>query len=444
MAKGLVRIAGYTGTQYALSAGKEPVMVVTDDPQLKPLGVALGWYLGQMTGQEADPGLAQIRSLVATHGPLSLFGGQDLSQISFAPIDPKRFALPAKVVELADVMEPDDEAPRPGERSPEIVAGAYHAGLLYLLDESGAVQVWPEGSHHGTPYKTPGPVSSFCLAGQDVWAVTTDGPSKPALLWSRRITSGQAGTGTWSKSGAFPQNVKQRVLKLDCSGLEPIIVSTDALTMPVSGRTVPLKSNAPIGPGYVVSQVNDGMLWLGLNAGEWGGGLRRIRLADGMMDAPSAIDSKTLCGGTLNPACDPVTGLAPDPARADCMIATIGLVHMMSHGGVVRICGKDVSLIYAKPYTLQPDWYWQGKLDGDREESVAFHSMAAAPGGGKAFAVASDGVYLFTGAMQPEFKPFSARRSGVIDWSHPEFVLVETHMNQRHSMSGESFILIPR
>lgn len=444
VAKGEVRIAGYTGTQYALSDGGRPVMVVTDDPQLKPLGTALDRFLGQTTGQEADPDLAQIRSLVAAHGPLSLFGGQDLSQVSFAPIDPRRFALPARVVELADVKEPDDEASRPSGRSPETVAGAYHAGLLYLLDESGTVQVWPEGSDHGTPYETPGPVSSFCFAREGIWALTREGPSKPAVLWSRRIASGMAGAEAWSKVGAFPQNAKRQVLTLDCSGLEPIVVSTDGLIMPISGRSVPLKGDAPLGPGYVVSQVRDGMLWLGLNAGEWGGGLRRIRLADGVMDAPSNVDSKSLCGGTLNPACDPVTGLAPDPVRADCMIATIGLVHMMSHGSVVRICGKDVSLVYAKPYTLKPDWHWDGKLDGEREASVAFQSMAAAPGGGKAFAVASDGLYLFTGAPQPDFKPFPVRRGGVVDWSHLEFVLVETHMNQRHSVSGGSFILIPR
>jgi len=124
------------------------------------------------------------------------------------------------------------------------------------------------------------------------------------------------------------------------------------------------------------------------------------------------------------------TGLAPDPSHPDCMLAAVGLVHMMSHGGVVRICGKDVSLAYAKPYTLNPDWEWDGKLS-DTETSVAFQSMAANAKDEKAFAVAGDGIYTFTQAPLPEFKAFSMRQTGAVDWSHHDYVLIITHMNQR-------------
>ncbi|GAB7550868.1 hypothetical protein NRB_03630 [Novosphingobium sp. 11B] len=167
--------------------------------------------------------------------------------------------------------------------------------------------------------------------------------------------------------------------------------------------------------------------------------------ADGKVDEPTDVDPKNLCGGTLNPACDPVTGLAPDPSRSDCMLATVGLVHMLSHGGVVRICGEDVSLAYAKPYTLDPDWHWDGKLDRERTSSVAFQSMRSEAGMATAWAVASDGVYRFGTAPLPQFSPFPKRRLGdAVDRSHPEYILIPTDMNQRHSLSGRSFILVPR
>ncbi|NKJ00979.1 hypothetical protein [Novosphingobium sp. SG707] len=446
IAKGAAHIAGYHGTRYEFADGNGPSLVVTDDPRFKPLGMALNRYLSQILTEGPESNLAQFRALAATHGVLSLFGEQDLTQVTFTPIDPKRFDLPAKVVELADVTLPDagTAAPKRNERKPEVIKGAYHNGLLYLLDESGAVEIWPEGEERGTPYKTPGPVTSFCFAGQQMWAATVDRKAKQTLLWSRPVSTEQeTNAGAWSRAGTFPQSDESPVLAVDCSGVEPIVVFSDHLTMPLSGRNVALKGGKPIGPGYVVSQVQGGVLWLGLNAGEWGGGLRRITLADGLMGAPSDIDPKTLCGGALNPGCHPVTGLAPDPSHPDCILAAVGLVHMMSRGGVVRICGKEVSLAYAKPYTLNPDWHWDGKLS-DTETSVAFQSMAAGAKGDKAFAVAEDGVYTFTQELKPEFKAFSIWRTGNVDWSHPSYVLIRTHMNQRHSLSGGSFILVPR
>lgn len=446
VAKGTARVAGYDGTRYQRANGVGPSLVVTDDPRFEPLGVALDRYLSQTDAEGPESGLDPFRSLIATHGVLSFFG-QDLAQVSFSPIDPKRFALPAKVVELVDVKQPEGEATtlKSNVHVPQIVKGTYYDGALYLLDNIGAVQVWAEGSDHGKSVKTPGPVRYFCFSGPQLWAVTMDKATKQASLWSRQMAAEQeADAWEWSKIGAFPISENSWIIALDCSGIEPIVVFFDHLTMPLSGKSVPLKGGAPMGPGYIVSQVQGGMLWLGFNSGEWGGGLRRIRLADGMMDAPSSTDPKTLCGGTLNPECDPVTGLAPDTSRPDCMLAAVGLVHMMSHGGVVRICGNDVSLAYAKPYTLDPNWHWDGKLDRDKESSLAFYSMAANRGDDKAFAVAADGVYSFSHTPVPDFKPFSMQQAKAVDWSHPDYVLVATRMNQRHSLSGASIILIPR
>jgi hypothetical protein len=400
-----------------------------------------------MDSRGHESGLAAFRPLIASRGVLSFFGELSLTQVSFEPIDPSRFALPGNVTELSDVVGPsvEPEAGHPDQERPDIVKGAYHNQALYLLDDSGAMQVWSEDSRNGRPFEVPGSVLSFCLMDTNLWVATENKRGRSVLLWSRHLPNEtERDGGAWSRVGSFARNGGNEAVVLDCSGMEPVLVAGNRAIMPVSGKVVELAGQMSPHPAFVVSHVQDGMLWLGFNSGEWGGGLHRIRLSDGTVDRPYQIDPASPCGGRLNPDCDPVTGLAPDPANPKCMLATIGLVHMMSRGSVVQVCGNDVSVIYAKPYTLDPNWRWAGKIDEDNQDSVAFHALAPARTGGRAFAVASDGVYQFVGSTEPNFAPFQRQRIGAIDWSNPEYVLVSTQMNQRHSVSGGSYLLIPR
>lgn len=442
-----VQIAGYTGTRYSLANGSAESVVVSDAPELKPLGRAIDHLFAQMESSGHESDLAAFRPLIASRGVLSFFGELSLTQVSFETIDRSRFALPGNVTELSDVVGPSVEvqAEHTDQEQRDIVKGVYHDKALYLLDDSGAMQVWSEESRTGRPFKVPGSVLSFCLMEKNLWAATKGKRGKSVMLWTRQLPS-HAGPngGEWQRVGSFTRNGGNEALVLDCSSREPVLVAGNRAIMPVSGRAVELARQMSTHPALVVSYVQDGMLWLGFNSGEWGGGLHRIRLSDGAVDSPSHIDPASPCGGRLNPSCDPVTGLAPDPAKPNCMLATIGLVHMMSRGGVVQVCGNDLSVIYAKPYTLDPNWRWAGKIDEDNRESVAFHALAPARTGDRAFAVASDGVYQFVGATEPDFAPFHGQRIGAIDWSNPDYVLVRTRMNQRHSLSGGSYLLIPR
>lgn len=442
-----VRIAGYTGTRYSLANGSADSVVVSDAPELKPLGMAIDHLFARTDSRGHESGLAAFRPLIASRGVLSFFGELALTQVSFESIDPNCFALPGNVTELSDVVGPSvkAQAGHPDQERPDIVKGAYHNQALYLLDDSGAMQVWSEESRASRPFKVPGSVLSFCLMDKNLWAATKGQRGKSVMLWTRQLPS-QSGPdgGEWQRVGSFTRNGGNEAVVLDCSGIEPVLVAGNRANMPVSGRAVELAGQMSTHPALVVSYVKDGMLWLGFNSGEWGGGLHRIRLSDGTVDSPSHIDPASPCGGRLNPHCDPVTGLAPDPANPKCMLATIGLVHMMSRGSVVQVCGNDVSVIYAKPYTLDPRWRWAGKIDEDNRDSVAFHALAPGRTGGTAFAVASDGVYQFVGSTEPNFAPIQPQRIGAIDWANPDYVLVRTQMNQRHSLSGGSYLLIPR
>lgn len=74
-----------------------------------------------------------------------------------------------------------------------------------------------------------------------------------------------------------------------------------------SGRSKPLKH----WPAEAVL-VTPKHVFVGYNAGEFGGGLQRIDRTTGIVSNIDDIDGD-LCGGNLNPACDPVNGLATIP-----------------------------------------------------------------------------------------------------------------------------------
>jgi hypothetical protein len=51
-----------------------------------------------------------------------------------------------------------------------------------------------------------------------------------------------------------------------------------------------------------------------------------------------------LCAGPLNGGCDPVTGVVPDPDHPQCVLASIGLSHMLMQGRIIRACPGRVDL----------------------------------------------------------------------------------------------------
>jgi hypothetical protein len=90
-------------------------------------------------------------------------------------------------------------------------------------------------------------------------------------------------------------------------------------------------------------------LYVGINQGEWGGGLRRINLTSGAVVNIERRIGSNICAGPLNTDCDPVTGLARDDEHPGCLLASVGLSHLMWHGRVVRICGQKIETIFDAP-----------------------------------------------------------------------------------------------
>lgn len=139
----------------------------------------------------------------------------------------------------------------------------------------------------------------------------------------------------------------------------------------------------------IILAVN-GLLYIGHDFGEWGGGLQRLDPATGIVTDIERRDSKELCAGPLNSDCGPVTGLIQAPGTPGCVLASTGLAHMTSQeGAVLKLCGDRVSVVWEKAWTEQ----WPG---GSNRQSEPFYGLAeGAPG--EFWILGFDALYRFDG-----------------------------------------------
>jgi hypothetical protein len=180
--------------------------------------------------------------------------------------------------------------------------------------------------------------------------------------------------------------------------------------------------------------------FVGFNVGEFGGGLRRIDRQSGKVAQIERNASGKLCGGPLNAACDPVTGVAAEPWKPDCIAAAIGLVHFASHGRVVEVCGDQVQRLYFKDYSTS--WLDGRKVVQPKDDEPFFSTVAffgLARDGDTLWAPGIDGIYNIgadgTARIVP-LPPFKEIGGIQVSFDLPRFVLVLTAINRRLSMGG--------
>lgn len=243
----------------------------------------------------------------------------------------------------------------------------------------------------------------------------------------------------------FPSSEKDQPIALVNSAGSPLVLSVKSIRT-FSGakhelRQIKLKGKLRGGFQQTADSPSSGdSVYVGFNTGEWGGGLQRVDLRTGVVSNIERRDTKELCVGPLNSSCDPVTGVIPDPQNKDCILAAVGLVHMLSHGRILRVCGKDASLVFEKAYSV--DGFDGHKLD--MTEAV-FGLVPAADG--TFWAITSEALYRFRadGTKQdeyplPELKPVSAI---YLSRALPGVIVVRTDANWAVSLSGYTPLLIP-
>jgi len=339
-------------------------------------------------------------------------------------------------------MEPAaSTAPDAAEKEPPfraIMRAVFANDRLWLLSDDGKLVTIGATDELPTQVDLPEPAKDLCLR-QGAPLVVAAKPK--AGEWTVR----QYDAGKWRWVATVPVE-DEGLVALNCSGDRVALLTNDRLIELQDGSTreVPLSQRLWRGRVTSTAFAVDGKLLVGVNAGEWGGGLKRIDRTSGKVETIERNSTGGLCDGPLNTQCDPVHAVAVEPWKPNCLVAAVGLVHFTPHGRLVEVCGKSVERLYFKPFA---DGEGSNKLglDGEPYSTVAFFGLARGSDG--LIAVGIDGLYRLRGTGEPEFVPLPKFRNVGDYWVSfdlPDAVLVMTNINQRASISGAVPMLVMR
>jgi hypothetical protein len=298
---------------------------------------------------------------------------------------------------------------------------AIHADdSLWLLDDSGWLRRLPDTAKSTLDVETPGHVFDLCrVDGKPVIAshdgdqikVHRLGSDTQRLIGSVTVTGGEMGIG------------------LACRGKAPVLLTNRRVTV-LGKAPQQLRGELPHGFRHVLYRDGPSLL-VGSNQGEWGGGLARISLASGEVEAIDGVDA-------------PVQDIAAAPNKPECVVVAIGLVHFFPSGRLTELCGNRARRLFAAPYKLLPVSR-PTKPGSDPYPGVAFFALAPVKGG--LLAIGIDGARRITaeGADEPEPLPQAIERGGehIVEASS-EYWLVMSGINGRGSVGGGMPIVVPR
>jgi hypothetical protein len=275
--------------------------------------------------------------------------------------------------------------------------------------------------------------------GHDLWVIRRPSSSPRELVLS-----------AWRKDkfddlARFSSSEKDEPIALVNSASGPAVLSVHAIRILSAGahewHQIKLKGKLRGGiQKTAASPLAGDSVYVGFNTGEWGGGLQRVELQTGVVTNIERRDTKELCAGPLNSDCDPVTGVIPDPQNKDCILASVGLVHMVSNGRILRVCGNSVMTLFEKPDTVDGP-------NGDKMKlTEAFFGLVPAADGGF-WAISSGALYRFgaDGIKKDEYAlPKLRPVSGIyLSYDLPGVIVLRTDANWAVSVSGYTPLVIP-
>lgn len=209
----------------------------------------------------------------------------------------------------------------------------------------------------------------------------------------RFVLSSWTGGGFKDSSPFELPQMPRAVIVIDGS---PTVLSPhrmDVLGADGHWRSKPLQGTIrdhPIAEPPIVLAVN-GLVYIGHDLGEWGGGLQRLDPTTGIVTDIERRDGKELCSGPLNSGCDPVTGLIQAPGAPGCILASTGLGHMTSEqGAIIKLCGDRASVVWEKARMEQ----FPG---GPVRQSEPFYGLVEGSSG-EFWILGFDALYRFDGS----------------------------------------------
>jgi hypothetical protein len=317
---------------------------------------------------------------------------------------------------------------RPGQET--FIRSAIFAGnQLWLLTDKGVLSTIAEGEEDRVDIPLPEPALYVWRQGNHPAVITCQ--RENCSVWSIREWI----DGEWKNRASIPAEGDSFVaLSADDARL---VLLTSRRIIEIAGESQSVTTlSSPI-QGQTV-HITSADIFVGLNAGEWGGGMRRIDRKAGAVALVERNESGELCGGPLNTGCDPVNGIVTEPWKPDCVAAAVGLVHFSPHGRIVEVCGDTVRQLYVRH--LDDGW---ARMFGAGFSSVAFFGLAQSDG--KILAIGIDGIYEIQpdGTVQITPLPAFKQIAGVsVSFDIPAAVLVLT--KPPLSQSGSVPMLVSR
>jgi hypothetical protein len=329
------------------------------------------------------------------------------------------------------------EPVRPGQDT-FISRIAFAEQRLWLLTDAGLLSTIAPTVSERVSVNLPEPAFDVWVQNGKVLVIT--GPSDKAKSWTVRRWD----DGSWSSVGAIA-TTDESLIGVGSSASTSAVLTSKRL-IEITGKDMKVTTLTWVGKeirgGISTMLVTPDAVFVGVNAGEWGGGLRRVDRRTGTVEVLSSTVEDGICGGPLNPECDPVNGLAVMPGKAGCIAAAIGLVHMLSHGRIVEVCGKTVRRLYLKAV----DSGLPGeKAGGEPISSVAFFGLNAV--GSELWAVGTDGIHQVRPDGSARVIPlpkFQRVGDASVSFAIPGVALVGTSVNQRRSVSGAVPLMVVR
>jgi len=189
---------------------------------------------------------------------------------------------------------------------------------------------------------------------------------------------------------------------------------------------------------HAVHVLAGGRLYLGFDNGEWGGGLRSIDLTSGRVEEIENYDPVTPCSGPLYSQCTPITSLIADAERPGCVLAAAGLVHFLSHGAVLSVCGANAKVVLEREFGSDAD-----DDESKIRMSEAFYGLAPADDG--YWAITPWDLYHVRPGGRLARVPLVLRQSNglVMQRPVPELLVLQTDIRARVSLSGATPLVVP-
>lgn len=306
--------------------------------------------------------------------------------------------------------------------APTKVVGAQ--GVWWILDDQGGLRSFD--GRGSIAQRLGGPVRDIARLPND----------RLLTLIERRKPSGgivmeDVGGGAWREFANVSIDAGDSLIGLTVSGNGAIIVTSHAI---YSLRRHGLRHRQPIHGVFISARLQpaialtaSGQLYVGENAGEWGGGLIRVNVVTGVSRYVERRDNG--CDGPLNRECNPVTAVILDPNDGRCVIASIGLRHVMELGRVLRVCGTRLSVVAELPCPGRP-----------AAEHCSLGMFGLARDGRSGFwAVSGSTLYHFRGDtidQQVPIPKFQNRAGLAYSEAIPGLLVLSTDINWRKSVSG--------